>query len=81
MKIQTLLGITLLSLAGSSFAAAQWPTEVMDANDAGVLAFYQERCSQWAGDSGLQADQQEQFLANCLGSASGLWPVGTDDSE
>jgi len=81
MKSQTLLGITLLGLAGSSFAATQWPMEAMDANDAGVLAFYQERCNQWAGENGLQADQQEQFLANCLGNASELWPVGTDDSE
>ena len=82
MKTHTLLGITLLGLAGSAFAAgAQWPAGAMDTKDPNVVAFYQSRCGQWTGESGLQGEQKDQFLANCLGSASALWPVGWDESE
>lgn len=84
MKIQSIVSVILLGLAGSSYAfasAAQWPSAAVEENDPQVLAFYQARCDQWSNESQLQGEQREAFRANCLSSAGELWPVGRDESE
>ncbi len=79
MRSKSLVALTLLGLAGSLQAAdLQWPQDALNEKDPRVQTFYAEQCAQWSEQSALQGQARDDFKANCMSSATTLWPVGLD---
>lgn len=79
MSKKTWIVLALLGLTATAQAAElQWPQDAMDETDPRVVAFYNQQCTQWSEQSNLQGAEREAFHANCMASASQLWPVGPE---
>ncbi len=82
MHNKYLITIAMLGLSGSLHAASpQWPADALDESDPRVQTFYAQQCDQWTEQSKLQGEARGKFLANCMGSAARIWPVGSDNSS
>ena len=82
MNSKIVMALSLLGLSAATQAAdPQWPQDALDDKDPQVIAFYTQRCNQWADESKLQNPAREAFQANCMSSAPKLWPVGFEASS
>ena len=75
--------VALVGLVGTAHAGVDyppWPQDAKNDADSRVLAYYQARCTDWAGENGHQGEALTQYMAFCMQQMPTLRPVGLEAS-